>query len=252
MMNRYSRKTVFLIFFLIAGCSSVSRYAYNYDVYTFLDAYPARASEKSVESGSEVQKRTTCCDAALLGAKYALIKRTSEARLSYSETGLKIDFSSTNRLAFSPDTKCRSRKNQFEECYCVLDDKIQSPDLQKELENAKTDKGWISPNTFLITASGKASSNAAERRSGAMMETTCISAAEDTAIRAVLEDVIRKTKTESFSDVYFRLPHSYVKSCEPDPDSKEFDKCTCRFAFFEKGLYSRIEKAVTQKPLDRK
>lgn len=249
---RHFRKAVIFLLFSGLGCSSVNRYVYNYDVYTFLDAYPARASEKSLESGSDVQKRTTCCDAALLGAKYALIKRTSEARLSYSETGLKIDFSSTNRLSFTPDTKCRNRKNQFEECYCVLDDRIQSPDLHKELENAKTEKGWISPNAYLITASGRASSNAVSRGSGAMMETTCISAAEDTAVRTVLEDVIRKTKAESFTDVYFRLPHSYVKSCEPDPDSREFDKCTCRFAFYEKGLYSRIEKAVVQKPLDRK
>lgn len=249
----FFRKAFFLIFLLSgAGCSSVSRYIYNYDVYTFLDAYSARASEKAVESGSAAQRRTTCCDAALLGAKYALIKRTAEARLSYSATGLKIDFESTNRLSFSPDTKCRSRKNEFEECYCVLDDKITSPDLQKELENAKTEKGWISPNTYLITASGRASSNAVNRGSGAMMETTCISAAEDTAVRTVLEDVIRKTKTESITDLYFRLPHSYVKSCEADPDSKEFDKCTCKFAFYEKGLYSRIEKAVVQKPLDRK
>ncbi|HRG75982.1 MAG TPA: hypothetical protein PLX69_15590 [Leptospiraceae bacterium] len=230
-------KKILLACMITISCSG--KYNYKYEKYTINGVYTGRASERAIENDSFTMKKSTCCDGVELSAKMVTLRSNSEFTLNGNRESNQFNILGNGKIIQIMESKCESRINNFEECYCLLDIANQHNDiLEKEVASSDLKNGWISNNTFLFESKGSSTSRAKEKQSAAMKEATCIDSSQTNAIKSMifdLQDEIQKDKKTI--NLKTKLPSIYLKSCE---SSNSYEDCNCKFAFHEEGVKDRL------------
>lgn len=221
----------------LSSCSG--KYNYKYDKYTINGVFTGRASEKAIERDSLNMKRTTCCEGTELSAKMVTLRSNSEFTLTGERETNTFNVSGNGKIIQISDSKCEDRKNNFEECYCILDIKGKHNEiLEKEVFESGKKSGWISNNTYIVESKGNASPKAKEKQSQAMKEATCIDSSQTNAIKSMVfdlqDEILKDKKTVALKT---RLPSIYLKSCE---SVNNYENCNCKFAFHEEGIKEKL------------
>lgn len=230
-------RIILLACITVISCSG--KYNYKYDKYTINGVFTGRASEKAIERDSLNMKKSTCCEGTELSAKMIILRSSSEFVLTGDREANSFNISGNGKVVRIDETKCEDRKNNFEECYCVLEIKNRHNEiLEKEVLESGAKTGWISNNTYTILSKGGASPKAKEKQSQAMKEATCIDSSQTNAIKSMifdLQDEIQKDKKTV--NIKTRLPSIYLKSCE---SANYYEDCSCKFAFHEEGIKEKL------------
>lgn len=236
------KKIILSISLFIISCSG--KYNYKYDRYTINTIFTGRASEKAIEKDSLAMKQSTCCEGAQLNSKMITLRNYSDFVLDGNRETNTFSIFGNGKIIQIEDSKCLDRKNNFEECYCILDIQNKYNDiLEKEIASSSKIR-WITNNTYIIESKGKALNKAIDKKSLAMKESSCIDAAQTNGIKSMIFDLQEEVQNDKKTvNLKTRLPMIYLKYCESDND---FTDCNCKYALYEEGLKERFTKELKE------